>query len=350
MRTILELCVEADTLARDLYSRLSQSCTDHRLAETFSHMAAEESRHIEWWRDLLSAWEEGLIPDVVGGSESLEQRIAGLLADVRDSIPAGLDDCNEEEMLDTAVRVEFALLDPIFGELLELTEPGRSREHREQYSRHVERLVNAIEITYPSKSLAHFLARVLRRAWRDNTMLTTYATRDSLTGLLNRRGLVSHLSQWVSWAERYGRYLAVLLVDVDHFKRINDQHGHALGDISLKSIAVAIRDSVRASDLVARYGGDEFAVIAPETDAEEYVRLVERIMSAVRDANVVDWDGSRIAVTVSVGGAVISPPFTATDRTPDELLAAADESLYRAKQSGRDRAGDATPVTSVTSA
>ena len=196
-------------------------------------------------------------------------------------------------MLDIAARLEFFLLDPIFGELLDLTEPGGAGKHREAYARHLERIVSAIEMFYTRGDLARFLARVLRRAWRDNLALAAFATRDPLTGMYNRRGLMTHLEQWMSWAGRYDRPLGVLLVDVDDFKSINDTHGHAVGDIALDGRRGALAGTVRGSDLVARYGGDEFAVVAPETDAEELRALANRLIESVAAARLEDWDGDR---------------------------------------------------------
>ena len=150
---------------------------------------------------------------------------------------------------------------------------------------------------------------------------------------------MAHLRQWVSWAQRYDRPLAVALVDVDDFKSINDNHGHAVGDMALRVIADAIGKAVRGSDMVARYGGDEFAIVAPETDAVELEKLLERIVNTVHDTDLKDWDSSRIRLSVSVGGAVASGHLI-VEPDADRLLAAADMSLYGAKNAGKDRHGE----------
>jgi diguanylate cyclase (GGDEF)-like protein len=339
MREILATCVELDTLAVTTYRALSEHCSDEDLAAVFEQLAHEEESHIVWWQELLDAWDQGLIPDVVNDPETLLHDLQQVRDDVVTSLPADLSCLTPGQMVELAAHLEFFMLDPVFAELLELTEPGRTGHHREAYARHVEQLVGAIERNSSTDPLARFLARVLKRALRDNVALAAYATHDPLTGLFNRRGLISHLRQWISWAYRYERPLMVLLIDVDEFKHVNDDHGHAVGDYALECIAGALQDSTRKSDLIARYGGDEFAIVAPETDAEEYSALVKRILTAVRGLHCPNWDGAPVSLTVSIGGAVLSPRGTFSERAIDALLAGADSSLYEAKNSGRDRAG-----------
>jgi diguanylate cyclase (GGDEF)-like protein len=339
MREILATCVELDTLAVSTYHALSEHCSDADLATVFEQLAHEEETHVGWWQELLDAWDQGLIPDVINDPESLLHELQQVRDDIASSLPEDLSALTPAQMVELAAHLEFFMLDPVFAELLELTEPGRTGHHREAYAHHVEQLVGAIERNSSADPLARFLARVLKRALRDNVALAAYATHDPLTGLLNRRGLISHLKQWISWAYRYERPLMVLLIDVDEFKRVNDEHGHAVGDYALECIANALRESTRRSDLIARYGGDEFAIVAPETDAEEYGALVQRILTSVRDIQCPNWDGASVPLAVSVGGAVLSPRGAHSERAIDALLAGADSSLYEAKNSGRDRAG-----------
>jgi diguanylate cyclase (GGDEF)-like protein len=250
-------------------------------------------------------------------------------------IPDDLAGLDADQMLDIAARLEFYMLDPIFGELLDLTGPGAAAMHREAYARHVMRLVRAIEEHHSRSSLAYFLARVLERSFSNQQRLATLATHDQLTALYNRRGFYAYLNQWASWASRYGHSLAVAIVDIDRFKNVNDTLGHPGGDAALVAIADALGDAVRGSDIVGRSGGDEFAVLAPETGAEELVVLMNRIVELARHSGF-EYDGRAIPITVSVGGAFVTDGAPVT---PEQLLAAADLSLYEAKNSGRDRAG-----------
>jgi diguanylate cyclase (GGDEF)-like protein len=176
---------------------------------------------------------------------------------------------------------------------------------------------------------------VLARTYKDQERLAILATRDPLTGLFNRRGFYGSLTQWCSLAQRYGHALGVLVVDVDNFKTVNDTYGHPAGDEVLIAIAKALSKAVRTADVVARNGGDEFAILAPDTSAEALRALAERVLSHVRDVgNVADAPG--LSVTVSIGGAFLAE---GEQTSPEALLTAADQSLYEAKHEGRNCAG-----------
>ncbi len=354
MPEVLDLCVQLDTFAHATYKSMAKTCPNPAVARVFEQMAKEERAHVRWWKDLRDAWDKGLIPDIVSDTESLVLNLRNIAEELPAALPGSFEDQSTERMLEAAAHIEFYMLDPVFGELIELTDPGGARSHREAYSRHIDRLVTAIEQSYERGDLARLLARVLRRTWNDNLTLSMYAMRDPLTALFNRRGLSAHLRQWLAWAERYGRPISVLLVDVDDFKSINDAYGHATGDRALKEVALTLRRSVRSSDVVVRYGGDEFAIIAPETDGEELRTLMQRIVDSSCEASVLAEDGTPVTLCVSVGAAVVSGEAAeaiAQTRTPapatgagaismDGLLAAADQSLYAAKAQGKNRAGE----------
>jgi diguanylate cyclase (GGDEF)-like protein len=160
-----------------------------------------------------------------------------------------------------------------------------------------------------------------------NRELERLATTDPLTGASNRRHFRVIAAQEVERAQRHGLPLSVLALDIDHFKRINDRHGHAAGDAALCRFADAVRTLVRISDHFARMGGEEFALLLPQTDGDGACALAERIRAAVAAA------GAGLAMTVSIGVATVP----AGERSVEPALARADEALYRAKATGRDR-------------
>ena len=157
---------------------------------------------------------------------------------------------------------------------------------------------------------------------------------DELTGMFNYRYLQQRLDDEIERARRYSRSLSMLMIDVDDFKGFNDTHGHIAGDVALSELGDVMRSSVREIDIVCRYGGEEFSVILPETDAEGAFVVAEKIRESIATHLFADADGSRIVhVTVSIGLATF--PGSAVDK--ESLLRQADDALYQAKHLGRDR-------------
>ncbi|MCU0700151.1 MAG: GGDEF domain-containing protein [Myxococcaceae bacterium] len=157
-------------------------------------------------------------------------------------------------------------------------------------------------------------------------------TVDGLTQVHNRRYFDEAIERELSRCRRYQRALSLMLIDVDHFKKINDGFGHLAGDAVLKEVAAAIKKRIRREDLLARYGGEEFAVLSPEIDHKGVVQLAEKVRKLV-EGHEFRFDGAPIPVTISCGTATIGK------KTEDAqaLIARADEKLYEAKEGGRNR-------------
>jgi diguanylate cyclase (GGDEF)-like protein len=154
---------------------------------------------------------------------------------------------------------------------------------------------------------------------------------DGLTQIHNKRYLYEALEREVIRARRHERDLSVMMFDIDYFKRINDQFGHLAGDYVLRELARVVQDRIRRDEVFARYGGEEFAIVLPETPLTGAAALAENLRSRVADHTFI-FQGEQIAVTISIGCAVLTDDRTATD-----LIQRADEKLYEAKRSGRNR-------------
>lgn len=160
------------------------------------------------------------------------------------------------------------------------------------------------------------------------------SVRDGLTGLYNRKHLDERLAGEFSFALRHASPLSVVILDLDHFKHINDTHGHLIGDVILKKASVLISSLVRTEDTVARYGGEEFVVIARGTAIDGAAQLAERVRVVIERTRSPVGD-QLVQVTVSAGAASLG--CLGAERSVTQLLALADERLYRAKESGRNR-------------
>ena len=234
------------------------------------------------------------------------------------------------------VRIAFAKgnSQPARGETLPVTKglgihayvPGRVEQDRKDdaYLRVAEAGLLALAALM---LLTLVLARPLLRAFRWTEEQASEARIDSLTGLANRRAVEEILAAEISRAQRFSHQLAVVLLDLDHFKDINDSFGHAAGDVMLRAVSRLLTSLARQGDTVARWGGEEFVVVLPETDLAGAHRFAERLRRTIESHAVGDMHTS-----ASCGVATMLP-----EDSVEELLGAADQALYQAKSNGRNR-------------
>jgi len=197
---------------------------------------------------------------------------------------------------------------------------------------------------HPAELLARLALHLKLKRLQDelrekNAMLARLSTTDPVTGLRTRRYASEVLNiEWIR-ARRYHTPLSVMMADLDHFKRVNDEYGHPAGDAVLRGVSEILRTTLRATDVPGRYGGEEILVILPQTEGTGALQLAGRWRQAVRDACFDSPDGRKIQVTLSIGVASFDPAHG----TPEDLVSAADDALYRAKHGGRDRVEAAVP-------
>jgi diguanylate cyclase (GGDEF)-like protein len=173
-------------------------------------------------------------------------------------------------------------------------------------------------------------------SFRSHERMVSLSFTDPMTGLYNRRFFDKALSQELSRAQRYGRYFSLLIIDIDHFKRVNDTYGHDAGDEILQQIAEILQSNIRSLDVVARIGGEEFAIVLPETQTHIDI-VVNRLLKEVRIAKprIASMLSEGQNVTISIGQA----SYQGGAISAADLLKLADKSLYEAKRTGRDKAG-----------
>jgi diguanylate cyclase (GGDEF)-like protein len=185
----------------------------------------------------------------------------------------------------------------------------------------------------------------LERSLRlSNEEVRALSIRDALTGIFNRVYLTERLHQELKRSQRYGHPLSVIMCDIDHFKDVNDQHGHRAGDQILKDFVNRITGSIRIDvDWIARYGGEEFLIVLPETDLPSSYIVAERLRRLVAETPF-HLKGGKFRITASFGVTSYRPVLKAERITLDQLMEQADEFLYQAKREGRNAVRGARPV------
>lgn len=190
--------------------------------------------------------------------------------------------------------------------------------------------VDPVELEIRMRSMLR-IRKLAAQLCTANRKLEELALTDELTGLLNRRAADDGLRREFSRANRYQRDLSVLLLDVDHFKGVNDTYGHGVGDVCLQLVGGVLREQSRTSDIATRYGGEEFLVIAPDTDEDGALLLGERLRRCVQESSRSLAEGPA-ELTVSIGVSTLGH-----QDTTDALVQGADQALYTAKRDGRNR-------------
>jgi len=171
-----------------------------------------------------------------------------------------------------------------------------------------------------------------QREQQFHTLMQTFKTHDPMTDAFNKRAFLVEIEKEAGFARRHGQPLALVLFDLDHFKRVNDTYGHQAGDIVLRTVAQLVMDTKRKEDVFARYGGEEFAMLLRNTGLDQAFIAGERIRRLIEQMEVIH-NGRRIPTTVSVGVAVLDDHVA----KPTDLIERADERLYMAKRKGRNR-------------
>ncbi len=202
--------------------------------------------------------------------------------------------------------------------------------HRCKNGKKIPVQVNITCFKKPDQTLFLALVRDISASEEIKAHLSKLAMTDELTQIANRRAFLAGLASEISFVERNEEQLSLLMIDLDHFKLINDQYGHSVGDVVLQQFANTANEVLRTEDLFGRLGGEEFAVLLRNTDIELAKVLAERLRNSISQM-VITVDGASIKVTVSIGVSSFTPPSDL-----DSLIKFADKALYKAKERGRN--------------
>lgn len=331
MKSILRLCQAVEEQAKEVYEGLAQRAADPDLASMWRELAMEEGRHREHWQMLLRSAERGQVPSLFPNEEEVEAELRSVLTRIA-ALRSGLDaPGNAAWPFVLGLRVQFQLLQPTLEYLLQWarrlsgeTEPKSGSEQA------LGRLVAAVRRCGAGPEL-DLACEMLVALQRQNQQLLLQSHRDALTGVRNRRGFLDTIFPLCHLAQRSGQTVGFLMLDLDDFKRVNDEHGHERGDEVLRAVARILQGNMRQSDVLGRHGGDQFIVFLSPVVAGAVAAVGEKLRLAVEEGTA-----GECPVTASVGGAS-GMLGRDVQRDVDKLLARVDACLFIARSTGRNR-------------
>lgn len=329
-RALIGRCIELETLAHRIYLDLSVRAPNLELREFWRTMSAEESGHIAFWQEIQSLAREGVIPEIVERPKEVSAELDRVLETAkrlgddlrsRDDVAGGFTQ---------ALNLEMHLMHPAFEAFFLFAKSfAGAGNPSDDYDRHLDRFLDAAA-RYGNPD-AELLRHTILHMWRQNRELARLSFIDGLTGILNRRGLMHTITTLSHLAKRSGTAVGIFMADVDNFKSVNDRYGHAEGDRVLSTVSAVLKSLLRHSDVVGRYGGEEFLAFLNPVEPGFLRELGEGMC-----ARVAEETARTTPVTISIGAASgtieCDPEVVVAD-----LTAAADRALYEAKSAGRNR-------------
>ena len=335
---IINLCHKIDEIACHVYTKLADLCNEPELSIFWLEMAKEEAMHVSFWKQAQQIKEFSGLPEIFDQPDEVISELRKALSSSQELLRTCEEGFNLSKAFVLAYRMEFYLLHPAFKMLFLLLRPmagGQSPE--DEYESHIAKFIDTLFKHGGVTPELELLGETLQRLWKENKILALQATRDDLTEIYNRRGFFAVSMQLAYLAQRNGSMIGVMMADLDHFKSINDRFGHRAGDLLLCRVANLFSETLRTSDIVGRYGGEEFIVMLPQINPGATAIVARNLLKKVR-ANPPDG----IPLTVSIGVAE-GELGRNVQEDYQHLIQRADKALYQAKSSGRDRVVEYMP-------
>lgn len=329
--TIFGLCEAVDREAAAIYHYFSYNEKDPEMKDFWNVMSEEEKEHLRGWRTLSDLARKGDLRQMFDNPQEIEEELRAILPNLEQYREKSKVFLSKEEAFAIGCNMEIFMLHHSFvGLFYFMKSMSFAEEPIEDYEAHLTRFINKLNEGGFITDLGTMVSAI-KRLWSENKKLIIITNEDPLTGVLNRRGFFQAAIPLAYMSNREKKNVAVMMIDADKFKVINDKYGHQTGDEVLRFIAKTIKSSVRHSDIVCRYGGEEFLVFLPEIDNEGLFEVAEKVRGGIEKDNKLPF-----SVTVSIG---VSYKVFKVDieKEFDELIREADDNLYKAKEAGRNR-------------
>jgi diguanylate cyclase (GGDEF)-like protein len=329
---ILNLCLAADSKALLIYSKFAGLSKKKDLKAFWKKMSASEVTHCGYWRKLIKLAKENALPQLFEQPFSTKEELTAIQQKVEEMLVQSQSIKDPNYMFLLAYRLEFYLLHPAFMNFLHFLETLPDQESPvDEYHGHISEFIDALNKYGMDKPELKLLSETIARLWKDNSTLATMSSTDALTGIYNRRGLFDALLPLIYLAQRKKLNIGVMIVDLDNFKKVNDKHGHLVGDKVLVWAADLLKSHVRVSDVIGRYGGEEFLLYFSDVNLGFLQNIAEKLRKLVEAESK-----KKVPVTVSIGG---SGGLLGENIEEDlqGMIKKADENLYKAKSAGKNK-------------
>lgn len=329
---IVNLCMKIDTRARDIYSALASDLHNRPLQAFWFHMAEDENSHIEFWQSIKKPAQNGLLPNFIDEVQKTKHQLANIIDKIDKMAQRYQSVPSISNALMLSYRLEMFMLHEAF-EAIFSSPPRTGVEHgpSASYEDHIQGLVHVLLRNGEEAPEIEMLGETLQQLWRKNRDLVRQSSIDELTGVYNRRGFFNAAKPILHLAMRNKQTVGFMMVDIDDFKIINDTLGHQTGDEALIGTAKILQKGVRASDILGRYGGEEFLIFFSSVKKDAVYQLAEKIRRMIEKEM-----SDHIPLTVSIGLSV-----GVLDRNVEQgmmqLIKKADDCLYSAKGSGKNK-------------
>lgn len=328
---IIKICLSIDSSAYTIYAKFASNCADKELAREWKACAADERVHMIFWKKALELAIRGELPEIFEDPEEMksnmqmtEEKINKLMSDLESYD-------NITDTLTLAYRLESFMLDSAFMAMFHFFD-SINRKIEANYDEHISRFIDILR-KYAGKSPhLEMLGETLGKLFRQNRELAKQSSIDHLTGIPNRRGFFNSVRPFLNLTKRKNLKISIIMADIDNFKKVNDTHGHQAGDRAIASIASIIEDKIRKSDIIGRYGGEEFIIFMVVKDKQSVESVCERIRRAVEEKSS---KMSGINLTISLGAAL--GEIYEDEHDLALMIARADENLLEAKRTGKNR-------------
>ena len=336
MTKIIKLCQAIDENASKIYKKLSQNAQNEELTGFWRKFHKDALLHLSYWAKLLSYAEDGGLSRVLDKPDDAFEELSTIHTKTVELLELAGKTKKVEKAFLMAFKLEFYLIHPAIETLFQYLKPVFSGTRpKVNYNPKINTLFDGLHKHDLVTMELELLGETLHSLWKENLKMAVQSNYDSLTGILNRRGIFNSIIPFSCLAQRNDSNIGIMMIDIDHFKKVNDTYGHRYGDDVLKFVTRTIKSILRTSDILGRYGGEEFFVFLFSVKPESMYEVGEKIRSSIEHAS-----DNEAGITISIGmaqGRIHGMKEFEVEQELDELINIADEKLYEAKEAGRNK-------------